>query len=79
MAIRGLGAQFGCPPLKKASGGYVLHLIQSNKDRHKLTPPWEGPYIVTQVLRPGTYELKTADGKVFTNVRNIEQLRHFYP
>jgi hypothetical protein len=21
----------------------VLHLVQSNKDRHKLSPPWEGP------------------------------------
>jgi hypothetical protein len=50
----------------------VLHLIQSNKDRHKLSPPWEGPYVVTEVLRPGTYKLKTIDVQVFTNVWNIE-------
>ena len=31
----------------------VLRLIQSNKNRHKLSPPWEGPYIVVEVLRPG--------------------------
>jgi hypothetical protein len=60
-------------------GDLVLRLVESNKGRHKLTPPWEGPYIITEVLKPGTYKLKTADGKVFTNAWNIEQLRRFYP
>ena len=45
----------------------VLRLVQSNKDRHKLSPPWEGPYIIAEVLRPGTYKLKTIDSKVFIN------------
>jgi hypothetical protein len=45
----------------------VLCLVQSNKDHHKLSPPWEGPYIIVEVLKPGTYKLKTADGQVFTN------------
>ena len=53
-------------------GDLVLRLVQSNKDRHKLSPPWE-------VLRPGAYRLKTIDGEVFTNAWNIEQLRRFYP
>jgi hypothetical protein len=57
----------------------VLRLIQSNKDRHKLSPPWEGPFIIAEVLRPGTYRVQTADGEVFTNTWNIEQLCHFYP
>jgi hypothetical protein len=57
----------------------VLRLVQSNNDHHKLTPPWEGPYTVTKVLQPGTYKLKTVDGKIFTNTWNIEQLRRFYP
>ena len=60
-------------------GDLVLCLVQSNKKRHKLYPPWEGPYVVTEVLRPGTYKLKTIDGEVFVNAWNIEQLRHFYP
>ena len=60
-------------------GGLVLHLVQSNKDRHKLSPPWEGPYVVVEVLRLGTYKLKTINGEVFTNTWNIEQLRRFYP
>jgi hypothetical protein len=47
--------------------------------RHKLSPPWEGSYIITEVLKPGTYKLKTAEGQVIANFWNIEQLRHFYP
>ena len=57
----------------------VLCLVQSNKNHHKLSPPWEGPYVIMEVLRPGTYKLKTIDGEVFINAWNIEQLRHFYP
>ncbi|XP_066354405.1 uncharacterized protein [Miscanthus floridulus] len=48
-------------------GDLVLCLVQSNKDHHKLFPPWEGPYVVAEEFRPGTYKLKTIDGKVFTN------------
>ncbi|XP_066365301.1 uncharacterized protein [Miscanthus floridulus] len=57
----------------------VLCLIQSNKNCHKLYPPWEGPYVIAEVLRPGTYKLKTIDDKVFINAWNIKQLRPFYP
>ena len=60
-------------------GDLILRLVQSNKDRRKLSPPWEGPYVITEVLRLGAYKLKTIDDKVFTNAWNIEQLRHFYP
>ena len=31
-------------------GDLVLCLIQSNKDRHKLSPLWEGPYVIAEVL-----------------------------
>ena len=57
----------------------VLRLVQSNKNRHKPSLPWEGPYVVAEVLRPSTYKLKTIDGKVFINAWNIEQLCCFYP
>ena len=60
-------------------GGLVLRLVQSNKDHHKLSPPWEGPYIIMEVLWPCAYKLKTINGEVFTNAWNIEQLRRFYP
>ena len=45
----------------------VLCLVQSNKNRHKLSPPWEGSYVIAKVLRLGTYRLKTIDGEVFVN------------
>ena len=38
-------------------GDLVLRRRQSNEGRHKLTPPWEGPYVVAEVLKPGTYKL----------------------
>lgn len=38
-------------------GDLVLRLVQSNQGRHKLSPPWEGPFIVAEVLRPGMYKL----------------------
>ena len=60
-------------------GNLVLRLRQSNKGRHKLTLPWEGPYIIAQVLKPGTYKLANEKGEIFTNAWNIEQLRRFYP
>ena len=60
-------------------GDLVLRLVQSNKDRHKLSPPWEGPYIIAEVLCSGAYRLKTINGEVFTNAWNIEQIRRFYP
>ena len=57
----------------------MLRLIQSNKNHHKLSPSWEGPYVIVEVLRPGTYKLKTIDGEDFVNAWNIKQLRRFYP
>jgi hypothetical protein len=48
-------------------GDLVLQRVQSTKDHHNLSPLWEGPYVVIEVLRPRTYKLATADGKVFAN------------
>jgi len=60
-------------------GDLVLCLIQSSSYCHKLSLPWEGSYVIAEVLWPGAYKLKTIDDEVFTNAWNIEQLRHFYP
>ncbi|CAN6216899.1 unnamed protein product [Urochloa humidicola] len=60
-------------------GDLVLRLVQTKKGRHKLTPPWEGPYIVSQLLQPGSYKLQTPDSEEFSNAWNIEQLHCFYP
>jgi transposase InsO family protein len=60
-------------------GDLVLRRVQANKDRHKLSPPWEGLFIVHEVLRPGTYKIKYEDGGIVANAWNIEHLRSFYP
>jgi hypothetical protein len=60
-------------------GDLVLRLRQDNRVRHKLSPPWEGPYVVVKVLKLGTYMLANEDGEELTNAWNIQQLRHFYP
>ena len=48
-------------------GDLVLRLRQDNRGRHKLSPPWEGPYIIAEVLKPSTYKLANEKGKVLTN------------
>jgi hypothetical protein len=60
-------------------GDLVLRLHQDNRGRHKLSPPWEAPYVVVKVLKPDTYKLANEDGEELTNTWNIQQLRRFYP
>ena len=57
----------------------MLRLRQDNRGRHKLTPPWEGLYIIVEGIKPGTYKLANEKGEVFTNAWNIQQLCRFYP
>jgi hypothetical protein len=54
-----------------SEGDLVLRLRQDNRGLHKLSPPWEGPYIVVKVLKPGTYKLANEDGEELTNTWNI--------
>jgi hypothetical protein len=60
-------------------GDLVLRPRQDNRGHHKLSHPWEGPYVVVKVLKPGTYKLANEDGEELTNAWNIQQLRRFYP
>ena len=43
-----------------------------------LGPNWEGPYIVKDVVRPGTYSLSTLDGNILRHAWNAEHLRAYY-
>mgnify|MGYP003702320789 CR=1 FL=1 len=47
-----------------------------NKDRHKLCPLWEGPFIISEVTHPGhiDYNVKI----VRLHSWNIEHLCSFY-
>jgi hypothetical protein len=60
-------------------GDLVLRLRQDNRGCHKLSPPWEGPYVVVKALKPDTYKLANEDGEELINAWNIQQLCRFYP
>jgi hypothetical protein len=53
-------------------GDLVLRLRQDARGRHKLTPPWEGPFIIAKILKPGTYKLANDQGEIYKNAWNIE-------
>ena len=67
-------------------GDLVLRLIQKRKRMHKLSPPWEGPFVVSKNLYNGSYYL--VDIREPTSTRkseeetprpwNIAQLRPYY-
>jgi hypothetical protein len=59
-------------------GDLVLHRIQSTKGMYKLSVPWEGPFIMMEVISPSTYRLQWADSQGVPNIWNIEHLRRFY-
>jgi hypothetical protein len=60
-------------------GDLVLRRIQSTKRMHKLSAPWEGPFIVMEVVSLSTYRLQWADDQGVPNVWNIKHLHRFYP
>ena len=62
----------GDPVLKK--------LLPARKDpaHGKLGPNWEGPYIISRIIRPSNYELRTEEGKVLPHSWNAEHLKRFY-
>jgi transposase InsO family protein len=62
-----------------AVGDLVLHRILTGEGRHKLSPLWEGPFMVAEVTQPGSYRLTQMDGTEIGNSWNIEHLRKFYP
>jgi hypothetical protein len=42
-------------------GDLVLRRIQKTDGMHKLSDPWEGPFIVTEVVSSSTYRLQWGD------------------
>ena len=68
-------------PRSYMSGDLVLKkLLPARKDptHGKLGPNWEGPYIVSRVVRPGNYEFQTEEGKTLPHSWNAEHLKRFY-
>ena len=68
-------------PKSYKPGDLVLKkLLPERKDptHGKLGPNWEGPYIVSRIVRPGNYELQTEEGKILPHSWNAEHLKRFY-
>jgi len=62
-----------------AVGDLVLRRKQKTKGMHKLSSLWEGPYVVKEVTRPGSYRLRDLDGIDIPNSWHIEHVICFYP
>ena len=60
-------------------GDLVLRRVLSREGLHKLSPMWEGPFMVVHVSRPSAARLETQDGIPIQNAWNIQHLRKFYP
>ena len=68
-------------PRSHKPGDLVLKKLmpaRKNPTHGKLGLNWEGPYIVSHVVRPGNYELQTEEGKVLSHSWNAEHLKRFY-
>jgi hypothetical protein len=59
-------------------GDLVLLRIQNTDGLHKLSSPWEGPFLISKVTGPGSYRLQTLEGNNVSNSWNIDQLCRFY-
>ena len=67
-------------PKSYKSGDLVLKKLlpaRENPTHEKLGPNWEGPYIISHVVRPGNYKLQTEEGKVLHHAWNAEHLKRF--
>ena len=69
-------------------GDLVLRLMQRTTNMHKISPPWEGPFIVSKALKNDAYYLIDAQdpdqykvGKAGEETKrpwNVALLRPFY-
>lgn len=60
----------------------VLRQITQNSkipSKGALGANWEGPYKVTNVVRPGVYKLQYSDGREVKKPWNVEMLKKYYP
>ena len=60
-------------------GDLVLMWKTSQEGMHKLSTPWEGPFVVVEVTRPTSYRLAYPNRTSLPNSWHIDKLRRFYP
>ncbi|XP_031127679.1 uncharacterized protein LOC116029776 [Ipomoea triloba] len=61
-------------------GDLVLRDRQASQPNQggKVAKNWEGPYRIAAIARPGTYKLKTMEGKAIDRIWNSSRLKKFY-
>lgn len=59
-------------------GDLVLKKADASRPLTKWTPNWEGPFLVTEVLRGEAYQLSDPEGRPLTRPRNINTLKKYY-
>ena len=68
-------------PRSYMPGDLVLKKLlpaMKNPVHGKLGHNWEGPYIISRVVKPDNYELQTEEGKILQHTWNAEHLKRFY-
>ena len=43
-----------------------------------LSPNWDGPFEVVGISRPGSYKLRSSDGKTLGHPWNADDLKYYY-
>ncbi|KAK8957147.1 hypothetical protein KSP39_PZI000273 [Platanthera zijinensis] len=62
-------------------GDLVLRSLEAagkGPQQNKLIAAWEGPYVVTAVVKPRTFKIINAEGKTLPRTWNAQNLRRFY-
>ena len=61
-------------------GGLILKKVSlaTNPSHGRLGPNWEGPYIIINCKRQGSYYLEALDGRKLEHPWNVEHLRRYY-
>ncbi|PKU68112.1 hypothetical protein MA16_Dca023656 [Dendrobium catenatum] len=62
-------------------GDLVLRSLEAagkGPQRNKLSPLWEGPYLVAAMVKPGTFKLKDTNGKTLPQTWNVDNLHKYY-
>jgi hypothetical protein len=56
----------------------VLKKDIHSKDKHKFSTPWQGPFIIVDIVALGAYVLAEVDGGMLPNIWNADQLHNYY-
>ena len=68
-------------PMSYRPGDLVLKKLlpaRKNPTHGKLGPNWEGPYIISRIIKPSNYKLQAKEGKILHHAWNAKHLKRFY-